>query len=594
MSEKCYSRFCPSPTFVNVQLPFPHLAGVFTLCPRTKTLSTSCVSNSNLMKHLSTAHASIKLVAQEYTGNTASVDEGSANKEGPPPCKQQKLDFSASVPQKLSQRELNGLIGAYIVENMLSISTVESDSFRALIGKIPRKGGAGPPCRKTFSKYIDAEYAKMNSELKKEFEQLEYLATTADIWIAHNKSYLGVTAHWMHPANFQRKKAALACRRFKGRHTHESIAIELDNIHSSFGISHKITATVTDNGSNFVKAFKRYQSVEEDDSVDEEDDEVTFVDMNDALQSRVDEDDDVINLPPHYRCASHILNLVSCSDIEKWILSRPEKAVYRSATAKCTALWNKASRSTVAAETVEDVVAKKLIVPCSTRWNSFYDALARICEISIVDLNTISSKFGSKAITEKEHQFLKEYCIAMKPLTVALDILQGICYHGTLLPTLETLMMKTLELKRALQILVDLPEAIVEVRTTFLDSALLAAVTLPRFKLRWLRTQERKDKAKAELLDAFFSFDDEDDISATAESQVADYLKSGAQGMDSLHGFPLIKRISLKHNAATPSSAPVERLFSLGKLVFTPKRNRLSDLKFEKLLLLRYNHWFTG
>ncbi|XP_077081435.1 uncharacterized protein LOC143735224 [Siphateles boraxobius] len=350
----------------------------------------------------------------------------------------------------------------------------------------------------------------------------------------------------MHPVNMQRKKAALACRRFKGRHTHDSIATELDNIHSSYGISHKITATVTDNGSNFVKAFKKYQSVEEDDS--EEDDEVTFVDINDVLQARVDEYDDVINLPPHYRCASHTLNLVSCSDIEKWILSRPEKALYRSATAKCTALWNKASRSTVAAETVEDVVAKKLIVPCSTRWNSFYDALARICKIPIVDLITISSKFGSKAITEKEHQLLKEYCIAMKPLTVALDILQGEdnCYLGTLLPTLETLMMKTLELKSGLQILVDLPEAIVEaIKTRFAevldsDSALLAAVTLPRFKLRWLRTQERKDKAEAELLavcrasvrsedqhkgtstttptctsstveDAFFSFDEKDD-----------------------------------------------------------------------------------
>lgn len=133
--------------------------------------------------------------------------------------------------------------------------------------------------------------------------------------------------------------------------------------------------------------------------------------INDVLQNSVgDDDDDVVNtLPPHQRCASHTLNLVSCTDVDKWILSTPAtKAIYRSATTKCTALWNKASRSTVAAETVDDVIAKKLLVPCTTRWNSFYDALARICEIPIVELNTISSKFGLKAITEREHQFLKE------------------------------------------------------------------------------------------------------------------------------------------------------------------------------------------
>lgn len=120
----------------------------------------------------------------------------------------------------------------------------------------------------------------------------------------------------------------------------------------------------------------------------------------------------------------------------------------------------------MAAETVDDVISRKLLVPCTTRWNSFYDALARICEIPIVE-HTISSKFGLKAITEREHQFLTEYCMVMKPLTVALDILQGEdnCFHGTLLPTLETLMFKTLDLKSGLQILVDLPEAIVSVRT---------------------------------------------------------------------------------------------------------------------------------
>ena len=155
----------------------------------------------------------------------------------------------------------------------------------------------------------------------------------------------------------------------------------------------------------------------------------------------------------------------------------------------------------------------------------------------------------------------------------------------------------------------------------------LAAVTLPKLKLRWLRIQDRKHKAKASLLadcrklalhqdqqagtipptchptntdsaigieDDLFSFEEEDDTSSTAESQVADYFKSGEQGIDSLNGFALIKKYSLQHIAATPSSAPVERLFSLGKLVLTPLRNRLSDQRFEKLLVLRYNHWFSG
>lgn len=471
-SKTAFSRWKYRQYFNLVEVKGKNVHVMCTLCLRPKTLSTSNVSNSNLMKHLSTAHASVKLVATGMPHDKGKLANNEGHGDGATPAKQQRLDFSASATPKLTtQKELNEMIGRYVVENMLPLSTVDSDSFRALIGKIPRRAGAGPPCRKTFSKYIDAEYVKMNIELKKEFEQLEYVSTTADIWTAHNKSYLGVTAHWIHSETMERRKAALACRRFKGRHTHDSIASELDNIHSSYGISHKITSTVTDNGSNFVKAFKKYQPVEEDDSEDEED-EVTFMNIHDVLQNSVggdDDDDAVITLPPHQRCASHTLNLVSCNDVDKWILTSPEtKAVYRSATTKCTALWNKASRSTVAAETVDDVIARKLVVPCTTRWNSFYDALARICEIPIVELNTISSKFGLKAITEREYQFLREYCTTMKPLTVALDILQGEdnCYHGTLLPTLETLMLKTMELKSGLQILVDLPEAIVTVRTT--------------------------------------------------------------------------------------------------------------------------------
>ena len=259
------------------------------------------------MKHLLTAHASTKLVAKNTVVDT--VDDDSR-------------------------------LG---VANVSSANKEGHRTFRALIGKIPGRADAGLPYRKTFSKYINAECAKINAKLKRGFEGSEYVSTTADIRTAHNRSYLSVTAHWIHPHSMRRKKAALACRQLKGCHTHDNIATELDNIHSFYGIYHKITSTVTDNDSNFIKAFKKYQPVRVDESGDDED-EVTFMNINDVLQND-DDDDVVVILPLHQRCGLHTLNLVSCAYADKWILSRPEtKAIYRSTTMKCTALWNKASR----------------------------------------------------------------------------------------------------------------------------------------------------------------------------------------------------------------------------------------------------------
>ncbi len=40
----------------------------------------------------------------------------------------------------------------------------------------------------------------MENELKTKFEGLDYIATTADIWSVHNRSFLGMTAHWINIA----------------------------------------------------------------------------------------------------------------------------------------------------------------------------------------------------------------------------------------------------------------------------------------------------------------------------------------------------------------------------------------------------------
>lgn len=116
----------------------------------------------------------------------------------------------------------------------------------------------------------------MEKELKKTIDEQQYVSTTADIRTAY--SFLGVTVHWIDSETLQRKKAKIACRRFRGRHTFEAIASELEDIFSQYGLTtEKVTAYVTDNGSNFVKAFKEYQQVksEEDEEEVEEDDAKT-------------------------------------------------------------------------------------------------------------------------------------------------------------------------------------------------------------------------------------------------------------------------------------------------------------------------------
>jgi len=61
---------------------------------------------------------------------------------------------------------------------------------------------------------------------------------------------------------------------------------------------------------------------------------------------------------------------------------------------------------------------------------------------------------------------------------------------------------------------------------------------------------------------------------------------------DSLNNYPTIKNIFMDLNTDLPSSAAVERLFSIAGDVFRNKRACLSDSNFEYQLLLKCNKLF--
>ena len=95
-------------------------------------------------------------------------------------------------------------------------------------------------------------------KVKEALESIDSLSTTADVWTAHNHSYFGMTIHWIGPVSLKHCKAAICCNRIVDRHTYDVLAAKIEYVHSAYSLNGKVTATVTDNGLNFVKGFTTF------------------------------------------------------------------------------------------------------------------------------------------------------------------------------------------------------------------------------------------------------------------------------------------------------------------------------------------------
>lgn len=184
-------------------------------------------------------------------------------------------------------------------------------------------------CRKTLQLRIDMQYKQIVDETVAKLKSLSYLCLTADCWSSHARAFLGVTCHWINQ-DFSRESVVLACTRFKGTHSFDRIAEQLNVIMDKYSIrKEQVVAIVTDNGSNFCKAFKEYgiefeharedtekdmgtenldflEDTEEDEGMDNE---LLEIDLHAVLETKK-----LYLLPPHVRCTSHSLSLVATKD----------------------------------------------------------------------------------------------------------------------------------------------------------------------------------------------------------------------------------------------------------------------------------------
>lgn len=105
---------------------------------------------------------------------------------------------------------------------------------------------------------LKTRYEEVKSKLKELLKTQEYVCITADVWSSRAQSYIGLTVHYL-TESFERKSFLLAFRKMKGRQTHDILAEIINKILIEFDLpNHKVTNILTDGGSAFGKAFKRF------------------------------------------------------------------------------------------------------------------------------------------------------------------------------------------------------------------------------------------------------------------------------------------------------------------------------------------------
>lgn len=65
-----------------------------------------------------------------------------------------------------------------------------------------------------------------------------------------------MTIHWLDPNTLKRHSAGIACRRLHGKHTYDVLAEAIKSVLSEYQILDKTLHCITDNATNFAKAFR--------------------------------------------------------------------------------------------------------------------------------------------------------------------------------------------------------------------------------------------------------------------------------------------------------------------------------------------------
>lgn len=617
---------------------------------------------TNLRQHLKKAHKS------EFSDLTRREEKDKREKESQKAVQRatsmkvsQQLTLAESIrPKNAYGKEsdryklITKKLAIFIGSTNTAYNMVENLEFKDFVHTMDRRYTV--PGRAAIRNEIEKVVIELKAKIGSFLQESKKISICADIWSKKGmtSSYLGVTAHFFSRKDHRRHSATLAVRRMPQQHTGENIRELVQSILDEWEIPpSKVSATLTDNGSNMVAAF-RPQIIENDDDGEDDMESAEDADLPSLVEEFEEKEED-------HEIAFYGLNRVSCFAHTLQLVVQKFDGIteFKSVLKRAHTLVRKFNTSAKATEKLIAKCGKKLVRDCPTRWSSMYLLIERLLAVRS-SLTEVLQELEWDDMLTSEWKMLEAIRNFLHPFALFTSLIQGEEYTtiSTVIPSVMDLNLHLDEMKRNSEVSAAATKLQSELKkrfrkytdpsdTNFEHIFLLATSLDPRYRL--LLNPVQKSAAKDHLLKEIKNGSgspqtnspqhQEAELHQTARGdsdsepptkkfrhlnkvlqqkwkeglqriskhppgqvEVTRYfeaVESLADGVDPLeywksqnHEYPLISDVAVDILVIPATSAPVERVFSSAGESTTGKRNRLSDKNLEREILLKKNKYF--
>lgn len=290
----------------------------------------------------------------------------------------------------IQETEITNKLVKWIVQDSRPVNIVSDRGLEEVLREALNSRTYHLPSRDTITKKIDKLYDVEKSKLLDELKQAEFVSLTGDFWSSiSNRSYLGVTAHWI-DSNWEYRNSTLQVKHVTEKHNAGNCTEEFEDVVREWGLEDKVVAICTDNARNIVLGVER---------------------------AKYD----------NFRCAAHTLQL----SLNKAV----KDAAIDTLLSKCRKIVGHFKHSPYLENQLDKKLKEQGLAVCKlkqdivTRWNSTYFMFESLMKAKrgIIDvLSTHSSDI--RPLTTVEWEMIEKMIACLKPCLEISDLLGGSKY----------------------------------------------------------------------------------------------------------------------------------------------------------------------